>query len=108
MEYYKVKETGAHAFHGVVNENCDLSFFYTKNLYLSNLIEISYFINTRKDTKSKILKYSELEKELKNKHIIMVEVIEKDYSIRFLGAEVWVYSFSRVKARNIYKLLDLN
>ena len=106
MDYYIVK-TGAHAFYTIVDENCDLSFFYKNNLYLKNEIEISFFINERKDHESEYINYSELEDALKTKDIFMVQALEKDYEIRFSGAELWVFSFSKEKAENIFKLLNL-
>ena len=108
MDYFIVKETGAHAFYTIVNENCDLAFFYRNNLYLKNEIEISFFINERKDHKSEYVSYSQLEDALKIKDVFMVQAIEKDYEIRFSGAELWVFSFSKDKANQIFNLLDLN
>lgn len=107
MEYYIVKETGAHAFYTIVDENCDLSFFYKKELYLKNEIEISFFINNRKDHESKYVKYPELEKELRTKDIFFVQAIEKDYEIRFSGGELWVFSFSKEKAEKIFNVIDV-
>ena len=75
MEYYRVKETGAHAYYTVVNEKCDLSFFYNK-IDFKDSIEISYFINDKRYHKSKHVKILELEKELKTKNVFMVQVTE--------------------------------
>jgi phosphorylcholine metabolism protein LicD len=107
MEYYIVKESGAHVFYTIVNENCDLSFFYKNNLYLKNEIEISFFVNERKDHKSEYVSYLHLEDALKTKDIFMVQSIEKDYEIRFSGGELWVFSFSKEKAEKIFNLLDI-
>ena len=108
MKYYIVKETGAHAFYTTVNENCDLAFFYKKNLYLKNEIEISFFINQRLEYESEYVSYTELEEALKTKDIFMVQAIERDYEIRFSGGELWVFSFSKEKANHIFNLLGLN
>jgi hypothetical protein len=107
MEYYRIKETGAHAYYTVVDEKCELSFFYNK-IDFKNSIEISYFINDKRYHKSKHVKILELEKELKTKNVFMVQVKEKDYEIRFSGAELWVFSLSREKAEKIFNLLDLH
>ena len=99
MDYYIVKETGAHAFQTTVNENCDLSFFYKNNLYLKNEIEISFFINERKDHKSEYVSYLQLEDALKIKDIFMLQVIEKDYEIRFakeIHSIEWVFIYLRI------------
>ena len=105
MDYYIVKETGAHAFYTVVNENCDLSFFYKNNLYLKNEIEISFFINGRKDHKSEYVSYLELEDVLKTKDIFMAQAIEEEFEILFSGGELWAYSFSKENAKKIFNLL---
>ena len=107
MKYYRVKETGAHAYYTIVDEKCDLSFFYKTKLDCINKINISYFINKREDHESKYVRYSELEKELKLRNIFMVQIIEKDYEIRFSGGELWVFSFSKEKSEMISKLLKL-
>jgi hypothetical protein len=108
MDYYIVKETGAHAFYKIVNENCDLAFFYKNNLHLKNKIEISFFINERKDHESEYVNYSELENALKTKDIFMIQAIEKDYEIRFSGAEFWVFSFLKEQAESIFQLFEIN
>jgi hypothetical protein len=107
MKYYKVKETGAHAYHTIVDEKCDLSFFYNNKIDFKNSIEISYFTNDENHHKSKHVKYLELEKELKTQHVFMLQVIEKDFEIRFSGSELWVFSRSKEKAKKIYNLLEL-
>jgi hypothetical protein len=108
MKYYRVKETGAHAYYTTVDEKCDLSFFYNNKIDFENSIEISYFINDENYHKSEHIKSLELEKELKTKNVFMVQVIEKDYEIRFSGGELWVFSFSKEKAEKIFNLFDLN
>jgi hypothetical protein len=107
MEYYRVKETGAHAYYTIVDEKCDLSFFYNNKIDFRNSIEIAYFINNENHHKYKQIKSLELEKELKRKNVFMVQVTEKDFEIKFSGAELWVFSFSKEKAKNIYNLLEL-
>ena len=107
MKYYKVKETGAHAYYTIVDERCDLSFFYNNKIDFRNSIEISYFIDDKNHHKSKHVKALKLEKELKTKNVFMVHVIEKDFEIKFSGAELWVFSFSKEKADMIFKLLNL-
>ena len=37
----------------------------------------------------------------------MVQALEKDYEIKFSGAELWVFSFSKEKAEKIFNLLNL-
>jgi len=108
MKYYKVKETGAHAYHTIVDEKCDLSFFYNNKIDFKNSIEISYFINDENHHKSIHVKSLALEKELKTRHVFMVHIIEKDFEIRFSGSELWVFSFSKDKAKKIYISLKLN
>ena len=108
MKYYKVKETGAHAYYTIVDEKCDLSFFYNNKIDFRNSIEISYFINDENHHKSIHVKSLELEKELKTKHVFMVHIVENDFEIRFSGAELWVFSLSKEKAEKIFNLLDLN
>lgn len=108
MKYYKVKETGAHAYYKIIDEESDLSFLYTKDINLENPVKISYFVNNKKSHKCMTINYSTLKKELVSKNIFMFESKEKEYAIRFSGAEFWVFSFSKEKAESIFKLFDIN
>tara|TARA_B100000780_G_C20942587_1_gene375922 strand:+ start:104 stop:415 length:312 start_codon:yes stop_codon:yes gene_type:complete len=103
-----VKETGAHAYYKIIDEESDLSFLYTKDINLENQVKISYFVNNKKRHKCMTINYSTLKKELVSKNIFMFESKEKEYAIRFSGAEFWVFSFSKEKAESIFKLFDIN
>jgi hypothetical protein len=108
MEYYVVKETGAHCYHTIVDENCDLSFFYNSNLELRSKIKISFYTDKNKNHNSKFVDYSDFLSELKTKDIFMIQTNETDFEISFSGAELYVFSFSKEKAENIFKLLIQN
>ena len=104
MRFYTVKETGAYAFHAILEEWDDLSFTYKSNLYVKKKVYILYGLNK---TKEEYIAYSKLEKYIKSKEIIAISIYGEDYEIRIAGAELYIFSFKIEKVKDLVKLLGI-
>lgn len=104
MRFYKVKETGAYAFHTILEEWDDLSFTYKSNLNVKKQVYILYNFNK---TKEEYIAYSKLEKYIKTKEVIAISIYGEDYEIRIAGAELYIFSFVEEKVQDLIKCLDI-
>ena len=104
MRFYKVKETGAYAFHTILEEWDDLSFTYKSNLNVKKQVYILYGLNK---TKEEYIAYSKLEKYIKTKEIIAISIYGEDYEIRIAGAELYIFSFKIEKVKDLVKTLKI-
>ena len=104
MRFYKVKETGAYAFHTILEEWDDLSFTYKSNLNVKKQVYILYCLNK---TKEEYIAYSKLEKYIKTKEVIAISIYGEDYEIRIAGAELYIFSFKIEKVKDLVKTLKI-
>ena len=104
MRFYKVKETGAYAFHSILEEWDDLSFTYKAKLNIKKKVYVLFDLDK---TKEEYIAYSKLEKYLKTKEIIAISIYGNDYEIRIAGAELYIFSFKIEKVKDLVKLLEI-
>ena len=104
MRFYKVKETGAYAFHTILEEWDDLSFTYKSNLNVKKQVYILYGLNK---TKEEYIAYSKLEKYIKTKEVIAISIYGEDYEIRIAGPELYIFSFKIEKVKDLVKTLKI-
>ena len=104
MRFYKVKETGAYAFHSILEEWDDLSFTYKAKLNIKKKVYVLFDLNK---TKEEYISYSKLEQYLITKEIIAISIYGEDYEIRIAGAELYVFSFEEEKVKDIVKGLKI-
>ena len=104
MRFYKVKETGAYAFHIILNEWDDLSFTYKSKLDIKKKVYILYDLDK---TKEEYILYSKLEKYVKSKHVIAISIYGDDYEIRITGPELYIFSFKEEKVNDLVKCLGI-
>lgn len=107
MEYQFDSERGVHCFYKEIGEDGDYSFFHKANLELKNKVEVVYFesqVSINK-TKSVFVDYSDVHGLINSEYVIQIIAIEESYSITISAVEVWVRSFEKVKAINIFDSL---
>tara|TARA_B100001250_G_scaffold349034_1_gene320004 strand:+ start:57 stop:392 length:336 start_codon:yes stop_codon:yes gene_type:complete len=104
MRFYKVNETGAYAFHTILEEWDDLSFTYKSNLNIKNKVYVLYDLDK---TKEEYITYSKLEKYIKTKEVIAISIYGEDYEIRIAGPELYIFSFVEEKVKDLVKHLRI-
>ena len=104
MRFYTVKETGAYAFHTILEEWDDLSFIYKSKLSITKSVYVVYDLN---QTKEEYISYSKLEKYIKDKEVIIISVFGEDYEIRIAGPELYIFSFEKEKVKDLVKILKI-
>jgi len=109
MEYQFDSGRGVHCCYKELDEDGDYSFFCDANLKLKNLVEVVCFDdnNSKNKTNSVLVDYSEVQELISSENIIQIFTNEEEsgYSIIISAGEVWVRSFDRHQAINVYKML---
>ena len=104
MRFYKVKETGAYAFHTILDQWDDLSFTYKSKLKIKKKV---YILFDLKKTKEEYISYQKLENYIKSKDIIAICIYGDDYEIRVAGPELYIFSFKEKKVKKLVKELNV-
>ena len=104
MRFYKVKETGAYAFHTILEEWDDLSFTYKSKLNIKKKVYVLYDLDK---TKEEYITYSKLEQYIKTKEVIAISIYGEDYEIRVAGPELYIFSFKEEKVNDLVKFLGI-
>ena len=110
MGYQFDKYKDVHCYYKEIDEHGDYSFFYKANLKLKNKVEIVYFKgqDSNNKTMSVLVDYLYVEDLIKSEYVIQIIAIEESFSITVSAAEVWVRSFEKQKALNVYNFLFSN
>ena len=103
MKFYNVKETGAYAFHTILEEWDDLSFTYKSKLNVKKKVYVLYGLKKPNEV---YISYQELEKYIKAKEIIAISIYGDDYEIRVAGAELYIFSFVEEKVKALVKIIS--
>lgn len=106
-KYYIDKETGAHTYYTILDEEADYSFLLNDKVFKTeSFLHIIYILNNKYLEKE--IKYSELSDMLKNKDVIVVIGETDNYTVRVSAGELWVHSNSKQLSYEIFNLLKHN